>query len=156
MRVSSYATRNLDIRQYRSYSWAPARDLSTGDPRLDNNEFFDARVRMNVEKELAGRGFENRPSGSADLLVHYHMNVAQKVNSKDLDRDYVECGEDCGPYIYDEGTLVLDLIDARTRTLVWRGWAEESMDGTIDNQEVLEAQIDEAVQRILQRLPRGL
>jgi hypothetical protein len=58
--------------------------------------------------------------------------------------------------VYDAGTLLIDLVDARTNRLVWRGWAEGSVDGVIDNQEWMEARIDEAVTRILERLPRRL
>jgi hypothetical protein len=39
---------------------------------------------------------------------------------------------------------------------VWRGWAEDSFDGVVENQDWMEAEIDEAVARILETLPRGL
>jgi uncharacterized protein DUF4136 len=58
--------------------------------------------------------------------------------------------------VYDAGTLFVDLVDTRTNRLVWRGWAEGSVDGVIDNQEWMEQRIDHVVTRILQRLPRGL
>jgi Domain of unknown function (DUF4136) len=48
----------------------------------------------------------------------------------------------------------LDLVDAPTDTLVWRGWAEGSIQGAIDDQTLMEERIDEAVARILARLPR--
>ena len=51
---------------------------------------------------------------------------------------------------------MIDFVDARTDTLVWRGWSEESVDGTIDNQELMERKIDQTVARILQRLPGRL
>jgi hypothetical protein len=38
--------------------------------------------------------------------------------------------------------------------MVWRGWAEDTVDAVIDNQRLLEQRIDKAVTRILQRLPR--
>lgn len=157
MQVGTYATRGLDLRQYRIYAWGPSESLSTGDPRLDNNEFFDARVRMQVDRQLATRGFEKNASASPDLLVHYHASVSQQIDVRNLDPEYGYCDdEDCGPYVYDAGTLFVDLIDARTNTLLWRGWAEGSMDRAIDNQAWMEETIDEAVGRILQRLPAGL
>ena len=58
--------------------------------------------------------------------------------------------------VYDAGTLVIDLVDARTKTLVWRGWAEGSLEGVIDNQASMEAHIDRAVARVLQQLPPRL
>ena len=56
--------------------------------------------------------------------------------------------------VYDAGTLLLDFIDTRTNTLAWRGWAEGSLDGVIDDQQWMEKTLDEAVESILERLPR--
>ena len=47
----------------------------------------------------------------------------------------------------------IDFVDARTNTLVWRGWSEGNFDGVIDDQAWMEEQIDRAVIRILERLP---
>ena len=63
---------------------------------------------------------------------------------------------DCRPYVYEKGTLFVDLVDPRTNQLVWRGWAEGSIDGVIDHQQWMEARVDEAVTQILARLPRRL
>ena len=57
------------------------------------------------------------------------------------------------PVVYDAGTLFVDLVDTRAKTLVWRGWAEGSMDGAIDDQAAMDARVDDAVMRILRRLP---
>jgi hypothetical protein len=51
---------------------------------------------------------------------------------------------------------VLDFVDPATNKLVWRGWAEGSIDGVIDRQERMEEIIDLAVGRILERFPSGL
>ena len=64
MDVSSYVERGIDVTQYRTYTWGPTEGLATGDPRLDNNQFFDERVRADVEKGLASRGFEKTTSGT--------------------------------------------------------------------------------------------
>jgi hypothetical protein len=57
---------------------------------------------------------------------------------------------------YEAGTLVIDVVDARTNRLIWRGWAENTMDGAIDNQDWMEKTIDHAVARIFTQLPRNL
>jgi hypothetical protein len=152
--ISSFVERGSDVRPYRTYSWGPANVQTTGDPRLDNNRFFQERVEAAVERNLNARGFE-RATEAPDLLVRYYASVEQQVNANGTDRPYVSC-EDCRPFVFDAGTIVVDLIDARTRRLVWRGWAEGSIDGVIDNQAWMEKRVDEAVARILERLPRGM
>jgi hypothetical protein len=45
-------------------------------------------------------------------------------------------------------------VDTGSNKLVWRGWAESSLDGIIDNQTWLEQKIDQAVTRIMAKMPR--
>jgi hypothetical protein len=157
MNVSSYVERGMDVTTYRTYSWGPADLIWTGDPRLDNNRFFDERVRAKVDGLLARRGFERRASGTSDLLLHYHASIGQKIDTSALDRPFGACEvEDCHPDVYDAGTLLIDLVDARSHKLVWRGWAEGSLEGVINNQRWMEDKVDEAVTRILDRLPGAL
>jgi hypothetical protein len=154
--VHSSADRGFDVQRYRSFTWGPPDTFSTGDPRLDNNQFFADRVRRQVERELANRGFEKTTSEPADLVVHYHASVTQAIDIRNLDREYQDPDDASQPSVYDAGTLFIDLVDPRTNRLVWRGWAEGSVDGVIDDQAWLERRIDEAVVRILGRLPRRL
>jgi hypothetical protein len=103
------------------------------------------------------RGFEKATSGTPDLLLHYHASVTQRIDVNAIDRQYGYCNsDDCQPYVYEAGTLTIDVVDARANRLVWRGWAEGTVDGVIDNQGWLEQRIDDAVARILARLPRQL
>jgi hypothetical protein len=153
--VNSYSDPGFDIRQHRTYQWEAADAEATGDPRLDNNRFFDERMRAQVEKELAKRGFEKTESRTPDLFVHYHARVTQKIDIRHIDRTYAYADVDRGPYIHDAGTLFVDLVDPRTNKLVWRGWAEGSVEGVIDSQQWMEQHIDKAVAQIVARLPRG-
>ncbi len=52
-------------------------------------------------------------------------------------------------------TLVIDVVDAKTSKVVWRGWAQDSMTDIIDSQDRLRKQVDEAVTRMMPRLPPG-
>ncbi len=157
MNVSSYAERNFDPARYRTYGWGPSEELRTGDARLDNNELFDAAVRADVERALAAKGFVKAATGTPDLLVHYHASVGQEIDVREIDRGYAYCEDfDCRPYVYEAGTLFIDLVDPATRRLMWRGWAEGSVEGVIDDQTLLERRIADAVDRIAARLPRAM
>jgi hypothetical protein len=150
-RVNGFLERGMDFTQYRSYTWAQADQFSTGDPRLDNNDLFQKRLRTGVDRELQARGYEQAPRASAGLIVHFHASVHQQIDVNDLDLRYGFC-DDCHSSVYDAGTLTIDLVDARTNKLVWRGWSEGVLDG-IDEQSVLETRVDEAVTKILRQLP---
>ena len=153
MTVRTYVAPSLRVNQYKTFNWEPSLTQSTGDPRLDNNPFFHDRVRTAIENELTRRGIEK--ADSADLLIHYHASVSQEifVSHAQVGDTYAEAGR---AEVYDAGTLLIDLVDASSHRLVWRGWAEDSINGVIDNQEWMEQAIDQAVARILRQLPQGL
>lgn len=156
LRVNSYEWPGADLAGYRTFTWGQQDRFSTGDPRLDNNEIFRARVRRAVERELAGRRLESGPAETADVILHVHAHIDQRIESRSIDRDLGPCAPGaCGPYVYEAGTVLIDLVDRRTNRLAWRGWAEGSLDAVIDDQARLEQAIDQAVAKILARLPRG-
>ncbi len=156
MNVNSYVERGYVLNRFHTYAWSPAPAAATGDPRLDSNPFFDQQLRAEVEVQMAKRGFE-RTAGMADLLVHYHVNMIQRIESKDLDEQYGSCDKgNCRADVFDSGTILIDLIEPHTEKVVWRGWAEGAMDGVVDNQAWMEAKINQAVTRIFERLPRPL
>jgi hypothetical protein len=159
MSVSSHVERGLDVSQYKSYDWGPADALPTGDARLDKDPFFQDHVQGAVEKEMATKGFEWATSGTPDLRIHYHANISERIDIDRIDSDRGYCyGEGCTPPVvqYEAGTLVIDLIDTRTNRLIWRGWAQDTVKGMIDNQDTMARQIDDAVPRRSPRFPRPL
>jgi len=153
--VGSYVDRRINFAQYGTYDWGPVEAFATGDPRLDNNPFFQERLTHAVESRLAARGLEKSTSATPQLLIHYHASVSQQISPDGADQNNGSCAG-CQPYVYEAGTIVLDFIDTRTNRLVWRGWTEGSIEGVINNQAWMEKRIDEAVARILEKFPRRL
>jgi hypothetical protein len=154
--VHSTTGRNVDFKAYKTYRWADDGPRTTGDPRVDGNPFFEGRLVSAAEKELATRGYE-KTDGAADLVLHYHVNFREQFDIADRDASYTRACTDCFvSSVYQAGTIVLDLVDARTNTLVWRSWAEGSMDGAIDNQRFMEERIDAAVKKIVATVPPRL
>ena len=149
-RVDSYLARGVNLASYRTYAWSPVQRGATGDVRLDNNEIFQELVRASVEKQLASRGFE-KTADVPQLLVHFHASVEQRIDAPELET-WETCA-DCTPFIYDAGTLLVQLVDARTNQLLWRGWSRANVDRIVDHQQWLEEHIDETVAKIFERLP---
>jgi hypothetical protein len=150
MNVNSYLAPDAGLTAGSTYNWASTNPRSTGDPRLDNNMFFEEAVQTAVEQRLTAKGFEK--SASPDLLVHVHASITQEIVISGGERGGEPC-EGCTPEVYDAGTLVIDLVDARTNRLVWRGWAVGSFEGIVDDQAWMERRMTETVDGILDRLP---
>ena len=156
MTVRSYSEKGATFPHYETYMWGPADELTTGDPRLDNNPFFHERVRADVEKLLAARGFKKVTAAPGDLIVHYHASFRDRIDVNGIDREYGYCEEvdTCRPYVSEAGTLTIDLVDAKAKRLAWRGWAEGTVNGVIENQDYMEKKIDDAVAKIGENIPR--
>jgi hypothetical protein len=71
------------------------------------------------------------------------------VDGIDSERGYC-VNADCRPRVtrYEAGTLVVDIVDAKTSRLIWRGWASNSVDGVLDNSNRMRRTIDEGVTRM--------
>jgi hypothetical protein len=156
MTVSSHIQRGLDVAPYRTFDWGPTDTLPASDPRLTKDAFFRDHVEGAIEKALAGKGYERTVAQWPDVLIHYHANIAERVDVGTLDRGANYCyGEVCGAKVfsYESGTLVVDIVDAHTNRLIWRGWAQQSIDDELTNHDKMSKRIDEAVTRMLDQFP---
>lgn len=155
MNVSSHVARGVDFARYHTYDWGPADSLPTGDARLDGNPFFRDHFQGAVDKRLPSRGL-TRGEGRPDLYLHYHASITEAIDVDRIDREHGYCyTDDCqaGTIAYEADTLILDFVDARTNRVVWRGWAQDDASGILKNPESMQRKIDEAVTRMLDRLP---
>lgn len=157
MRVSSHVERGVDFTRYRTFDWGPADALPVGDPRLDNDRYFEDQVEGAIEKQMAAHGFERAaPSAVPDVRIHYHASIDRRLDINEADRRGGYCqSEPCLPGIvdYEAGTLVVDILDARTNRLIWRGWAQDSVQGVLGNRDRLARRVQESVTGMFVRLP---
>jgi hypothetical protein len=156
MTVSSHVRPNVDFAQYRTYDWGPADALPTGDPRLDENPVFKDNLQGGIDKQLAAKGYERASSGAPDLLIHYHASVNERIDVDRADRNRGYCyDEDCQVRVfeYEEGTVVVDVVDPRTNRVIWRGWAQDTLTDLIDNPDRMRRRVEEAVVRMLSMFP---
>lgn len=150
--VSSFTERNVRVETYDTFAWAAVDTGVPGDPRLDNNPFFHDYLRGAIDRHLISRGYEPTVL-TPDVYVHYHASTRQKISITGHQPSPDRRG-DRAVEIYDEGTIVIDLMDARSGSLVWRGAAQSGLAGVVDDQRRMEDTIERVVSRILARLPR--
>lgn len=145
------------LERYRTFDWGGGDSIPVGDPRLDNNPFFDSRVRAAVELELAARGLA-RVTTSPDLLVHYHASVRQRVDviRADEGRGYSSPRDGRSDQVleYEEGTLIVDVAEPKAKAILWRGWAQTDVGGMLDDPREMEKRIRESVRLMMQKFPR--
>jgi hypothetical protein len=147
--------RDIDFTAYRTYEWGPPDALPVGDPRLDDSPHFHDYFQGAVERQLRVKGYETA-TGQPDLLLHYHAAVNQRIDIDKTDRAYGYCQTpNCEPQVieFEQGTIVLDVVDARTNKVIWRGWAQGSLTGVFDDQDRLDAHVEKDVAKIMSQFP---
>jgi hypothetical protein len=160
MDVSSHVARGLNISQYHTWQWAPPDALPESDARMDN-PFFQDHFQGAVEREMHARGFNQQISEGdvPDLLVHYHANISPRFTVNHGDQSAGACyDEDCSVKVFDHemGTIIIDVVDGHTNRLIWRGWAQNPVEGVLDNPARFQANIQKAVTRMFAKFPRAL
>jgi hypothetical protein len=155
--VSAHIERGVSFAGYETYDWGPAANFPVGDPRLDNNSFFVDYLMGAIEKGMAAKGYAHSAGAPPDLLIHYHASVTQKVDVYTTEMKQGATIEGYEPRMtqYEQGTIVVDIVDASTGQLLWRGWSQGVLDGVIDNQARLERQVEDGVARLMALLPQG-
>lgn len=158
MTASSHVRHGLDLTRYQTFDWAPADELPKGDRLIEQHPFFMDHVRGVVERELASRSIVLSRT-SPDLLLHVHSRLDHKIDIPRTERDFEYCQtSDCDDWLiqYQAGTLILDVVDARTSELLWRGWAQDTVDGVLGHQTRMAAKLQDKVQLIMARFPKRL
>ncbi len=121
--------------------------LNSRNPAL-NNELIKKRIEADIERGLSARGL-TRVTGPADLNVRFHFGAARKAELETYPAGWRGWGTRVVRVPYTEGTLVIDLRDPTTRSLVWRGIArEDKSDAT-----KIEGKLDDMVRKSLEKYP---
>lgn len=156
MTVSYHTDRAAAFDTYMTYQWAPPDNLPIGDPRLDNNPFFNDFLQGTIDKRMAGKGYLST-TAKPDLLLHYHASVSQRIDVYETDRAYGYRYDRGEPEVveFELGTIMLDIVDAKTSKVIWRGWVQDSMKGVIDDQDRLEKQVEQGIEKMMTYLPES-
>ena len=99
--------------------------FNSRNPRV-SGELVKKRIEADIARELAARGLAMAPGpGPADLNVTYTFGAARGVRPEAYPAGWRGYGTRVVVRHYTEGTLILDLRDARKHELVWRAISVE-------------------------------
>ncbi|HHE07880.1 MAG TPA: DUF4136 domain-containing protein [Chlorobaculum parvum] len=164
--VSDY-DRSMPFYDYKTYRWTEQARPGAEDDILANNPLIYKRIKKEVDRELAAKGFILKERGPVDFTINAHANVRERVF---IDppltgfgyyhgwhrRGYMPFWYDPCPYpavrYYEEGTLIIDIFDNRSNDIAWRGVAR----GILKNYrstESLRRDINKVVEKIIAQFP---
>lgn len=138
---------------YHAWQWLDGKPVVTD--ALIGADLTDSFVRRAVTKELERKGMRLTMK-NPDLLINYRGNFEQSVSSEPGVSGYSyawrwskkDSGEWEGRSLA-RGTLVIEMIDSRTKNLVWSG----SISDAVTDPSQMQSQIPAAVRAILDAYP---
>jgi hypothetical protein len=146
--------------EYQTWQWQLPEQPPSGDIRIDN-PLLDRRIRKAVENHLADRHL-NPTDISPDLLLSYNLGIERKIYSDDYYSYmgmgyyghpwYIGAGLETRIYQYDQSRLIIDIHDAQTRELLWRGEGVYLLTTFKTPQDAAEA-MQRTVDKILSQFP---
>lgn len=136
-----------DFAKYRTFAIRSGQ-LNSRNPAL-NSELIQKRIDAAIERGLTARGLALVASGPSDLNVRYRLGTARKAEIETYPAGWRGLGTRVVRVPYTEGTLVIDLRDASTRSLVWRSIASEEKSDAIK----IEGKLADMVRKSLEKYP---
>lgn len=153
-----------DFNSYKTYRWATTEEVNPNDA-LAQNPLVKKRVIAGIDKALQDKGFVLVEKGSGpDFVVITHAGVKEKMNVTQTGgyRGYGWYDPWWGPYggsthvsYYEEGSLVIDVIDWTEKELSWRGIGTGVVKEGQQDAEEMQVRINEITAKILADFPPG-
>jgi hypothetical protein len=137
---------SVDFSRYKTFA-IRERNLNSKSPVL-NSDLVKKQIDGDIEKYLTAKGLME-VSGPSDLNVRYTFGSARKTEVEAYPAGWYGMGTRYVRVPYAEGTLVIDLRDPTTRSLVWRAIASE--DKSDPNK--LQGKIDDMVKKSISKYP---
>ena len=143
-------------RQYKTFAWQ-----DTGPTLQDYAPLMHSRIKNGIEHYLTEGGFIEDPD-NPDLYVTYHTSSQEEVQFSVTSYGYgYGAGWGWSPYwgaagggvsttasTYERGTLVVDIWDAKTDEIVWRGTANAVIP---ENPQKAQKTVEKALEKIVKQ-----
>jgi len=163
-------SQEANFSQYKTFGWGKA-EISVSNPAYKSG-LISSKIRKSVKDEFEKHGI-NYDKSNPDLLVSYETFTAEKQRMSAgyggmypmmwggpwFYRPYMWGGYPYmygpyggygpGGYQYTEGTLIIDVTDAKTNEHIWRGLVK----GNVSDIKALQKSIAKGVKAIMKKYP---
>jgi hypothetical protein len=152
--VNSDFDKNVEFKQFKYFAF-----YKPGIDKVPVSDLDKKRILKAIETEMIAKGFIK--SSNPDLLINFFTESRERVDVQSFNNGWgYGWGFGWNPMFWGgnnttvtrvtNGTLLIDLIDARKKELVWQG---EGTGEIFKNQKNKEERIQEFVSKIMQQYP---
>lgn len=145
-KVTMEFDQNADFSPYKTFAIRNGQ-LNSRNPAL-NSELVKKQIEADIARNLTARGLAQTESG-ADLNVVYHFGSARKNEIEAYPAGWRGWGTRYVRVPYAEGTMVIDLRDPSSHSLLWRGIASEEKSDPAK----IQGKIDDMVKKAIEKYP---
>lgn len=153
VRVNQDYDKNVDFSQYKTYAYHKA-----GVDKVEISDLDKKRILRSIDEVMAAKGFTK--SETPDLLINFFTKEREQVDVNQFNMGWgYGWGWGWNPWMwgsntsvnrYTEGTLTIDVIDAKKKELIWQGQGEGVLTKNVDKKD---EKIKEFVSKILEQYP---
>jgi len=138
--------KEVDFSKFQTYAWADGESAA--------NPLVHKRIVNAIERQLASKGWtkgaaDADPAPSAIVVYHAAIEADRELNTWGSGPRWNGYGNARLETIL-TGQLVVDVYDAATKQLMWRGFASDTVS---DDQEKNEKRLNEAVAKLFKQFP---
>ncbi len=155
VRVYQDYDKNVDFSQFKTYAYQ-----KSGIDKVEISDLDKKRILKAIDQQMTLKGFTK--SETPDLLVNIFTKEREQVDVNQFNMGWgYGWGFGWNPFMfgggmntsvnrYTEGTLFIDLIDAKKKELIWQGEGEGTLTKNVDKKDAV---IMEFVSKILAQYP---
>jgi len=162
LKVSNDFDKSVDFKKYKTFALYRADTINPAISELNRGRVIEA-----IKSEMKKKGFEETTS-NPDVLVNA-VAIFQDKTSVTANTNYYGYGGVYRPYYwggvgssysytsydvnhYKEGSLIIDVIDASTKQLIWQGIGQGEVDGPLKDPDT---RIPKGIASIMAGFPPG-
>ena len=153
--VAGALAQKIDIESDQAVNFSRFHTFAIREARLNaknaslNSELVKKRINADIQKALEAKGLTFVASGPSELNVRYTLGAAQRTEVDTYPAGWRGLGTRVVRVPYTEGTLVLDLRDPSTKSLVWRAIVREEKGDAFK----VEGKLDDMVRKAFEKYP---
>jgi hypothetical protein len=146
-KVTMEFNQTIDFSKYKTFAIRDGQ-LNSKNPAL-NSPLIKKQIEVDIERDLTAKGLTMAANGPSDLNVRYTFGAARKTEVEAYPAGWYGLGTRYVRVPYAEGTLVIDLRDPTTRSLIWRAIASEEK----NNATKIQGKLDDMVKKSIEKYP---
>lgn len=156
-----------------NYAFSALKTFNVAETKQDAKEnilispFTLSHIHSALENELAKRYQSAATGAKPDFTVNYHVVVEEKIDPRSYDslygygfygRGYYRYpypyfyGPNAGLRVYNQGSLIIDIVDTKTGKPIWRGVSEKRLSRGMAPQQQREV-LSQAVTEVIAHFP---